>query len=163
MPSSAGQITCCFSVVWEGMTEGASCFPEYSCSLCSTFTSCLGFLPILPAWPISIHLKHDWQNTDNYRTPHRPISFYVCYWLNWWTEQLTSFQGASATMTFMSPVPSQLIAHKSIVFHFFPSYYLLPSLPSLRHLLTHFPHCPVRCGAAVSSLCFPAWLGPART
>ena len=44
--------------------------PEYSLSLCSTSTSCLVFPPILPAWPISIYLKYDWQNTDNSPTPH---------------------------------------------------------------------------------------------
>ena len=40
------------------MAEGASYFPEYSHSLSSTSTSCMVFLPILPAWSISILLKY---------------------------------------------------------------------------------------------------------
>ena len=65
IPFSAGQVTCCF---FSGLrrSEGmASCFPGYSCSHCITSTSCLVFPPILPAWPISVLLKYDWQNTDN--------------------------------------------------------------------------------------------------
>ena len=39
--------------------EGASCFPEYSCSHCPNSTSCLVDPPILPTWQISVYLKHD--------------------------------------------------------------------------------------------------------
>ena len=45
-------------VVWTGVAEELPCFPEFSCSHCSTPTSCLTFPPILPAWPISILLKY---------------------------------------------------------------------------------------------------------
>ena len=56
---------------WSGQEweESTSSFPEFSCSHCIISTSCLVFLPILPAWPISIYLKHDWQNTDNSPAP----------------------------------------------------------------------------------------------
>ena len=57
------------SVVCTGMAERELLLPEYSKSLCSTPTSCLAFPPILPAWPISVLLKYDWQNTDNSPTP----------------------------------------------------------------------------------------------
>ena len=53
------------SVVYAGVAEELSCFPEFSCSHCITSTSCLVDPPILPAWPISVLLKYDWQNTDN--------------------------------------------------------------------------------------------------
>ena len=51
---------------WE---ESTSSFPEFFCSPCIIFTFCLVFLPTPPAWPISIYLKHDWQNTDNSLVP----------------------------------------------------------------------------------------------
>ena len=57
---------------WE---ESASSFPEFSCSHCITSTSCLVFLPILPAWPISTYLKHDGQNTDYSPAPLPPLFF----------------------------------------------------------------------------------------
>ena len=55
---------------WE---ESTSFSPEFSCSLCIISTSCLFFPPIPPAWPISIYLKHDWQNTDNSPAPLPPL------------------------------------------------------------------------------------------
>ena len=58
IPFSAGQVTCCLFSGLRRNGEKPSCFPEYSCSLCSTSTSCLVFLPILPAWPISVLLKY---------------------------------------------------------------------------------------------------------
>ena len=51
---------------WEKSTSAS---PEFSCSPCIISTSCLVFLPTPPAWPISIYLKHDWQNTDNSPAP----------------------------------------------------------------------------------------------
>ena len=52
---------------WSGQEweESTSSFPEFSCSHCTISSSYLVFPPILPAWPISIYLKHDWQDTDN--------------------------------------------------------------------------------------------------
>ena len=50
--------------------KSASSSPEFSCSPCIISTACLVFPPIPPAWPISIYLKRDWQNTDNSPTPH---------------------------------------------------------------------------------------------
>ena len=59
--SKQGRSHVAASVVWTGLGEGASCFPEFSCSHCITSTSSLVFLPILPACPISIYLKYDWR------------------------------------------------------------------------------------------------------
>ena len=38
---------------------GSFLLPRFSCFLCSTSTSYLVDLHIIPAWPISIYLKHD--------------------------------------------------------------------------------------------------------
>ena len=55
---------------WSGQKSGrASFFPKFSYSHRPASISNLVDPPILPAWPISIYLKHDWQNTDNYLTP----------------------------------------------------------------------------------------------
>ena len=56
--SQLGRLHPASSVVCTGMAEEASCFPEFSCSHCITSTSCLVFLLILSAWPISILLKY---------------------------------------------------------------------------------------------------------
>ena len=56
---------------WSGQEweESTSSSPEFSCSPCIISTSCLVFPPTPPAWPISVYLKHDWQNTNNSPAP----------------------------------------------------------------------------------------------
>ena len=54
---------------WQEWGESTSSSPEFSCSPCIISTSCLVFPPSPLAWPISIYLKHDWQNTDNSPAP----------------------------------------------------------------------------------------------
>ena len=60
---------------WSGQEwkESTSSSPEFSCSPCIISTSYLVFPPTPPAWPISVYLKHDWQNTDNSPTPLPPL------------------------------------------------------------------------------------------
>ena len=69
---------------WE---ESTSSSPEFSCSSCIISTACLVFPPTPPTWPISVYLKHDWQNTDNSPAPTRifhvqdslPRCFLYCF------------------------------------------------------------------------------------
>ena len=58
---------------WE---ESTSSFPKFSCS-----TSYLVYLPIFPTWPISVYLKHDWQNTDNSPAP------LMVFWGSWFMKE----------------------------------------------------------------------------
>ena len=58
VPFSVGQVTSCLFGDLCRSGEGASCFPEYSCSHRPASTSCLVDPPILPAWPISVLLKY---------------------------------------------------------------------------------------------------------
>ena len=62
---------------WSGQKweESSSSSPEFSCSTPIISTSSLVFLPTPPAWPISVYLKHDWQNTDNSPTLLPPLFF----------------------------------------------------------------------------------------
>ena len=79
---------------WE---ESAFSFPEFSCSHCIIFTSCLVFLPILPSWPISVFFK-TWltEYRQFSRTNHmgdmgnslQKISIQVCSLPNLWVLSL---------------------------------------------------------------------------
>ena len=64
---------------WSGQEweESTSSFPEFSCSPCIISTSYLVFPPTPPAWPISVYLKHDWQNTDNSPAPSSGLHIFL--------------------------------------------------------------------------------------
>ena len=73
--SQLGNLHAASSVVCTGVAREVL-LPEYSQSLCSTPTSCLAFLPILPAWPISVLLKYMIDRIQIILPHHFPLFFF---------------------------------------------------------------------------------------
>ena len=76
VPFSVWQLTCCLFGGLHRNGWESFCFQNIPGLFAPPLLPVWLFLPILPAWPISVLLKYDWHNTDNSPAPFPSFFFF---------------------------------------------------------------------------------------